>query len=473
MPLRSISALTVLAVAVLLSLAASSATAADPFHESLLAKGKALYAAGDYESATHSLRLACFGLLEDPPVLANCLAHLGLAQIAISDMNGFQETFLRVAEVQRRHGAFCAADLSEELRTSFENQLRATIPPEILSSTPWTGEDSPCMVPLSQTTGLPTTEVGSPLVTAPQTEVPGDVLPEPTSEEGATVTDSPPEPVPTPARDQSSPDQSNRSEQPATRVEEINWQKSGDNALRVTVSLNGAFSRERVRHERLDDPPRHLFRLIGIEQEFKPYTLRTETPQVRTVRIGFHDERDPPELHVVFDLGGEGTRVTSFGFEGNTLVVQVEGQPSTSQPDPQAQPGSTGANDPAPDPTPYIPSLEENLLSARQLYEAAEYQQAMEQAAQLAETHRSSNDAQLLAAEVAYRLKRWSQAVLYFDRAGEIPSNRPSLSFYKAVALYETGDLEGAKQALESCNGQIQRTPYVDSYIERIQNESN
>ncbi|MCP4900617.1 MAG: hypothetical protein GY906_26940, partial [bacterium] len=217
----------------------------------------------------------------------------------------------------------------------------------------------------------------------------------------------------------------------------------------------------------------HLFRLIGIEQEFKPFTLRTESAQAPTVRVGFHEDRDPHELHIVFDLGHDAMRVTSVGFEGPTLAIQIEGEPSTRQPKPQSQPTEATAIDPDPIPTRAPLSLEQGLLSARQLYEAAEYQQAMESAAQLAETHRESTEAQLLAAEVAYRLKRWSQAVHYFDRAGNIPTGRPSLSFYNAVALYESGNLEDAKQALESCIDRIQRTPYVDSYIERIQGEEN
>ncbi|MCP4898385.1 MAG: hypothetical protein GY906_15535, partial [bacterium] len=132
-----------------------------------------------------------------------------------------------------------------------------------------------------------------------QTVDTGETPSKPTTNESTPTADLTPAPTPAPTRVTTDADPSGQ----ATLVEGIHWQPSSNNLLRVTVTLNGTLSRERVRHERLNEPPRHLFRLIGIEQEFKPFTLRTESAQAPTVRVGFHEDRDPHELHIVFDLG--------------------------------------------------------------------------------------------------------------------------------------------------------------------------
>ena len=86
----------------------------------------------------------------------------------------------------------------------------------------------------------------------------------------------------------------------------------------------------------------------------------------------------------------------------------------------------------------------------------------------LADRHPAWADAQHLAAELAYRLSRWPEAVTYFRRAEEVVSQSPNLQFYLAVALYKSGEKAAAVEMLDRCESSIQSSDFVRFWVERI-----
>lgn len=108
------------------------APAADPFYENLLFKGKAAYRTGQPEKAAETLRLACFGFLDEPENLAGCLVHLALAQDGADQQKDFTDTFHRILEVEQRFGAYTDADLTDEIRTKFQEATKKNIPEPVL-----------------------------------------------------------------------------------------------------------------------------------------------------------------------------------------------------------------------------------------------------------------------------------------------------------------------------------------------------
>ncbi|HEX3126484.1 MAG TPA: hypothetical protein VH394_04080 [Thermoanaerobaculia bacterium] len=108
--------------------------AVDPFYQSLLREGVQQYDLGDFGSAVRSLRLACFGMLDDPTDLGGCLVHLALAQDRTDDGEGFLETFRRLSEVEERFQAYTKSDLTPELRADLERRLVARVPAAALRS---------------------------------------------------------------------------------------------------------------------------------------------------------------------------------------------------------------------------------------------------------------------------------------------------------------------------------------------------
>ncbi|PYQ65557.1 MAG: hypothetical protein DMF53_05270 [Acidobacteria bacterium] len=121
----------------LLLLAAPAAAAAvDPFYLSLLRDGRQAFDRKDYAGASRLLRLACFGMLDEPKTLADCLARLALAQDRAEDVDGFRDTFRRLVEVEERFNAYTQGGVAPELRAVLEPRLVARLPAATLESEP-------------------------------------------------------------------------------------------------------------------------------------------------------------------------------------------------------------------------------------------------------------------------------------------------------------------------------------------------
>jgi hypothetical protein len=123
-------------------------------------------------------------------------------------------------------------------------------------------------------------------------------------------------------------------------------------------------------------------------------------------------------------------------------------------------------------PKPLTDAQRQKLDQARKLLgdrrTAKELRQAFELSRAVADAHPDSKEAQLLAAEGAYRISRWSDAATYFRRGGDPGDEEPERLFYMAVALYESGDAPAAAAALRRSLPNLKRTPYVDSYTHKI-----
>ena len=114
----------------------ASAPAPDSFYAGLLRDGELLADQGKSVAAVKSLRIACFGMLDQPVVLARCLVRLGLAQAATGDGGAFRETFSRLLEVESRQPAYSAADIAPPIRSAFEQQVAQRIPSATLAASP-------------------------------------------------------------------------------------------------------------------------------------------------------------------------------------------------------------------------------------------------------------------------------------------------------------------------------------------------
>jgi tetratricopeptide (TPR) repeat protein len=310
----------------LLSLAALPAGAAvDPFYQGLLRDGQLAFDAKDYGNAARQLRLACFGMLDDPQPLADCLSRLALAQDGAGDVEGVRETCRRLIEVEDRFKGYSQAEIAPERRAALETRLAARIPAATLA--------------------------GAPAFRSTQKKA---AAPAPTH--GASATKTPSKPAPAPA----SP-------------------------------------------------------------------IAALPPQAP----------DPA--------------------------------PAAPPPGATTKPAATPA--PAAG-KPLADAERKKLDQARQLLAeqrpSKELRQAFELARAVADSHPDSREAQLLAAEGAYRISRWSDAATYFKRGGDPGEDEPERLFYMAVSLYESGDAPAASTALKRALPHLQRTPYVDSYARKI-----
>jgi hypothetical protein len=114
----------------------ASPAGVDLFYEDLLRSGMHAYDRKEYATAARELRLACFGMLDEPKRLADCLTRLALAQDRVDDVEGFRETFRRIVELEERFSAYTQEGPPVDLRALFEARVPSRIPAATLESTP-------------------------------------------------------------------------------------------------------------------------------------------------------------------------------------------------------------------------------------------------------------------------------------------------------------------------------------------------
>ncbi len=97
--------------------------AVDPFYTSLLKQGRDAYRERRPAEAAEQLRIASFGLLEDPVLLTEALVRLALAQRAAGREADAQGTLARFADAEQRFHAYAKASLEPDVRSEFEGLL--------------------------------------------------------------------------------------------------------------------------------------------------------------------------------------------------------------------------------------------------------------------------------------------------------------------------------------------------------------
>ncbi|HPS79123.1 MAG TPA: hypothetical protein PLS53_13275 [Thermoanaerobaculaceae bacterium] len=109
---------------------------------------------------------------------------------------------------------------------------------------------------------------------------------------------------------------------PATRIQTVRWEPGGDGGSVVLVA-NGGIVPHRIRHLRLENPPRELVRIAGISSGSEPESLAVGGRLVARVRLGHHPELSPPELYVVVDLGSASARVDDVQSTGSSVRIPI------------------------------------------------------------------------------------------------------------------------------------------------------
>lgn len=448
------------AAALLLALLvpAAPAGAADAFYERLLRDGVHELERGDLELAERDLRLAAFGFLGEPELLAECLVHLALVRREQGDEAGFRRTFERLLEVENRFGAYRAATLSPETRRAFEQASAEALPPEVLDRA----------------------EVFRPLAKQ-RYEAEISALPtEPRRRRlEALIADDPDE-----LRWRlllARLELDDRRTERAIAVADELLQRAPDNA--------GAFCVRGLALVRLDRCPAAVddltrcdrtpldlpvaYAMLACLSELERWQeaadwLATVAPAVRAdgsiVRLQRRVNRRLPSGDGAPSGGGAATGSEAAAAGGESAAGSDAATPTTDAPPPPAPPVEV-----VPALTPEDAST---LRRARALLArartTADLGEAAELAGGVADRNPDSTAAQLLAAEIAYRSRRWETAARYFRRAGDPTALGAELQFYLAVSLYESGEPGAARQAMESALPRLTRTEFVESYAEKI-----
>ncbi|MCC6130416.1 MAG: tetratricopeptide repeat protein [Acidobacteria bacterium] len=122
-----------LAAALAAIILAPSLRGTEEFYLIRLREGQQAYAEKRFLDAVTEYRIACFGLLEEPPLLSNCLAGLALSQDAAGKgAEDVDATLRRFTDVERRFASYGKAPLPPAMKAAFAELVRKRVSPDTL-----------------------------------------------------------------------------------------------------------------------------------------------------------------------------------------------------------------------------------------------------------------------------------------------------------------------------------------------------
>jgi tetratricopeptide (TPR) repeat protein len=420
------------------ALGVSAVGAADSFYLDLLRQGTRNAQAGKFPDAVQKLRIACFGFLDDPKLLARGLVRLALAEAATGNRVGFQDTFDRLAMTEERFGAYSAAEIPDVERNHFQKQAIDWIPDGDLLRIP-IFEKLLVQVEQSELAGLPVRQMRSTLQQRLQ------------SDEDNT--------------------------EYLWRLAELEWREGKvrqaaplvDRLLALEPANGQALCLRGLIGENKRD--------CGAAIAGLPLCAELES---NTVLAGFLLECLARAEQ--WDAAHRVTSTLDPEVLGNVRISQLisELPENETAPDdtPEIAAGFVVATEAATEPSETsnsegLAAVDSSRLEhARELLLRASQLDDLEAsrliATQLLDSYPDSQKVRFFAAEVAYRGSQWSEAVSHFEHLAPPTPDQTLLVFYYAVSLYENGDRDASIPVLESALALIERTPFVDSYANRI-----
>ena len=496
-------------IGALLICAAGATFAADPFYERLLRDGSDAYNRRDYEGAARLFRTACFGLLDEPELLADGLVRLGLAQAAAGDPPGFRETFRRLVEVEARFQAYSKASLAKDMRDTYERYVSANIPEATLKASPFFASLVPTreerlaqLAPRERRKELEKLVVSEPkelkwhLQLASLALTDGDsVVAREQADAALALSPGNKEALRLRglalSRDkkwaQASADlKASEAAASDARVAEAllrcevqleQWQAAATLVALLPPDIRQAGAIPEL-SRRTDDALAEA-RSAAARPTVAPTPAKSPETKSTPRPTAAKATRVPTATATVKATARAATPTPTAAGSATPsprpVTPTAVARPATPTPTATVRVASTAA----PTPTATLPPAAISLTSPPEPF-ADEMARVRELAAQdklleagvlargVADAHPESAEAQHLAGEIAYRGAQWTDAVAYFRRGGDPGVAQPLRLFYFAVSLYESGDRDAAAATLKRCLARIKNTEYVEQYRRKI-----
>ncbi len=431
-----------LAVVVALS-TALPAFAADAFYMARLRDGRLALERGQPEEAATEFQIACFGLLEEPPMLAECLTFLAVANKRAGNEAGFSRAFDRLLDAEERFGAYTAANIPEETRSAFETAIKQRVPLSFLASTQGFAhlaeeppeapggkkkkrrdrkkkpseasqpEDATLIeVAEESSAGGQDVEVASPQTAGSEssaTEGGVELTHTGTTPSEGALADVP-QPAPETRKERRQRQRRERAERKA--AERAARQQAADEARAPQVAASQSTAPAQL--ENRADP------------ESSPESGARTTTDVSAVEAGGADVATPS----VADL--QTGQIPPAGLTAEQRAV--------------------------------VANARRVLVQAKTREEIAT---TLTELRQVADQQPGESAVQHLTARLAYRGSHWADTVTYVERGGD-PERDPELLFYYAIALFETGNEVRAASTLKRALPALERNEWVDGWVAKI-----
>ena len=420
---------------------------ADPFYVRALDVGSRELSLERYEKAVENLRLACFGLLDEPGVLIRCLVLLAVAQEGRGDSVGIQRTLDRVLEVEDRFQVYGDAPLESGVKQRFEKVL----------------------VRLTAESAVEAIPAFSKLVerAAPQ---PGALSIEQLRVQHARY----PEDIPTTLSLARLELDRGKKKQALRRLSELVQSNPGVREARcLRFQANAALGNCTAMVAEMPFCWPLPVSAEEVRSQLQCLVERKEWSTARDLVASLEPEvvneaRVPRLLARIDKNAPSGDSGANEPDEALDAVAEIAAAPDTVGDSPivhgEASEPATRAHQPLASERLVLADAAGAVESESNLVALEKHLQRVEQ---IADSYPELTDVSLLAGRLAYRASRWESAVRYFNRSGRL-DDFPSLQFYLAVSLYETGHLGEAAEALLRVLPQLEETSFVKSYQSKI-----
>lgn len=427
-----------------------TAAAADLFYTRLLERGTRELELALPHEALETLRIASFGLLDEPLLLTEALMQLGRAQALTGETAGLAKTAERLTEIEDRFGAY--SQFNGALKSAFENALLRSLPEASLARMPLFSH-LPTMAraraaapaslnPKDRRKALEETLESDPADTRSLMALAQLLLDTGKPKLASTYLD---------------------------RLLAIEPEDQGALCLRSRIAIDKKECAPALAglDSCADSLPgdKGLAFLIaclasaGRNSEAADFVASLPVDRKNNPVIARAVRKNVPSAEAV-----ESPPVDAFkgAIESTNSAVLTEETVAVPEPPPTGSQETLGN----------ASALEERIQSLRAEIAASQFreqlQTALGRAMTLADDYPDSAEAQYMAAEIAYLTARWQLVLDYFERGGDAPADRPDLSFYLAVAHYELGNALEAAAILEPALPALPRNSFVETYIDKI-----
>lgn len=437
-----------------------TASAADDFYRARLQEGRIAYQAGSASEAVDLLRIACFGLMEDPELLSEGLVFLVLAQEKLGRAADEDGALRRFFEIEKRFGTYGKAAVPAEARKEFEAALVRRMPPEALLSVPTLARFVETEEQKIQK--LPPAERRRALEAKAREDAANPAWPLALARLAEEVS-APKDVV-----------------KWAGRTLELDPQNAEARQLRVRALTARKAYRDAVADLELLPPSAFAASPVLRADRFVVLAATKSWDAAREAAAGLTEEQgarpdvaealkklpaaEPAAAEAPADAAAQAPRVAA----APAVSAPAAAAPPVSAPPVSAPPATATAAAP---PVPQA-SIEALKAEVHEALRAGKAEKAKGIAAAAVGARPDDREARKLLLEAACMSRDWKTVAAQARAVAPFADGEEPSMFYAAVGLWETGSREEARPLMKRARPRIAATPFVNYYAERILGEA-
>lgn len=425
--------------------------AADDFYEQQLRIGKADAQTNQLARAADELRVAAFGLMQQPALLQEALARLAVVESAMGQTEELQKTIDRFILIEQRFAPYQTVQLEAPVRAKFEELVVKQIPKPTLQSIPTLARLA--NYELQKIAELPTAQRIAAYESRAQREPKNVQWPVALTREAA-------------ARD-------NAGDviRWGTRTLELEPANRDVRPLLVHARASRRECREALAMMPSIDPQQNPD--VYADQAYC-YAQMDRFREAETALAKVPDKlRNRSDVKLAAQLVGRANDAARRASTSPAIASARPVMPSSTQM--QTQPQSSQARPPATvpqassaSPTTPQPKPADALDVSRKLVRDGKFADAVRQLRPALQTDPDNRALKLALLEASVLARDWRTAASQVPVVTPLAPGEELYMFYASVALYETGRRDEAKLFMERARPRMVSSPMVDYYLRAV-----